>query len=90
MKFEVHEIFQASRQTISRVADYAEINQHENNKQIEILKQELLRQKQNGLMTEKKLRELKTASLRHTEDLAKELDLLKSTSKLSNDSYLYS
>ena len=82
--------FQASRQTISRVADFAEVNQHENKKQVEKLKEQLLRERQNGLLAEKKLRELKTSSLRHTEELAKELDLLKSTSLNSNDSSLLS
>ena len=72
------------------MADVAEINQHENKKQVDVLKEQLLREKQNGILAERKLRELKVASLRHTEELAKEVDLLKSTSLNSNDSFFYS
>ena len=78
--------FQTSRQTISRIADYAEQTQHENNKELQKLKAELLNERQYGMMAEQKLKQVHNASLRHTEELARELDLLKSSSLLSNES----
>ncbi len=42
------------------------------------LTEELLNEKQYGLMAERKLRQVRATGLRHTEHLAQELELLKS------------
>ena len=72
--------FQASRETICKLADYAELAHSETSKQMEEMKSQLEYEREMSRRSEQKLKAFQDASMRHTEELAQELSYLKSQS----------
>ena len=72
------------------MADHAEVARYENKTELQKLQEQLLAERQHAKSMERRLKQLQESSFRHTEQLAKELDMLKSTSGLSSDSEYYS
>ncbi|KAI0219945.1 hypothetical protein LSAT2_028503 [Lamellibrachia satsuma] len=79
-------MIQASRETISRLANYATLSQRESSSQLQAMREKLETERSRALHMEKKLKTFQESSLRHTEELARELDFLKQHSTASYDS----